>query len=102
MATNVSKNVATVGARELKTRLGGYLREVQRGKVLTITERGIPVARLSAIVPSEEGVDSVLEDLALQGLVRKPTLRAFALFVPVAAHGTPVQDAISHDREDRI
>jgi len=31
---------ATVGVRELKTRLGGYLRQVRAGRTLVITDRG--------------------------------------------------------------
>jgi prevent-host-death family protein len=37
---------ATVGARELKTRLGGYLQKVRQGRTLVITDRGEPVAEL--------------------------------------------------------
>lgn len=35
-----------VGAWELKTRLGTYLRQVCQGRTLIITERGEPVAVL--------------------------------------------------------
>jgi len=38
-----------VGARELKTRLGTYLRQVRRGATLVVTERGEPVAELRRI-----------------------------------------------------
>ena len=36
----------TVGVRELKNNLSHYLREVKRGKPITITERGQSVAIL--------------------------------------------------------
>ena len=38
----------TVGSRELKTRLGTYLRQVREGMTLVVTERGLPVAELRA------------------------------------------------------
>src|SRR3989304_5686519 len=37
---------AEVGARELKTRLGTYLRKVRQGSTLVVTDRGEPVAEL--------------------------------------------------------
>ena len=33
-----------VGARELKTRLGTYLRRVREGRTVLVTDRGEPVA----------------------------------------------------------
>ena len=39
-----------VGAREFKTRLGTYLRRVREGRILTITDRGRPVAEVMPIV----------------------------------------------------
>ena len=35
-----------VGARELKARLGSYLRRVRQGQTLVVTDRGQPVAEL--------------------------------------------------------
>lgn len=39
----------TVGAYEAKTHLSALLDDVQRGEVITITRRGVPVARLEPI-----------------------------------------------------
>jgi prevent-host-death family protein len=102
MGSPVGKTRGTVGARELKTRLGGYLREVQRGKVLTITERGFPVARLSPILPSEEGLDAVLDDLAMQGLILKPETTGFEPYVALRVKGAPIHETISDERKDRF
>lgn len=44
-----------VGSRELKTRLGTYLRQVQKGQILVITDRGRPVAELKPIVAEGDG-----------------------------------------------
>ena len=37
---------SVVGARELKTRLGTYLRRVREGRTLLVTDRGEPIAEL--------------------------------------------------------
>ena len=38
-----------VGARELKTRLGTYLRRVREGRRILVTDRGIAVAELRGV-----------------------------------------------------
>jgi prevent-host-death family protein len=40
----------SVGVRELKNRLGHYLRIVRTGETIVVTSRGEPVARLMPIV----------------------------------------------------
>ena len=42
-----------VGVRELKDRLGHYLRAVRQGRIVVVTSRGRPVARLVPVVPRE-------------------------------------------------
>ena len=44
-----------VGARELKTRLGSYLREVRRGRTIVVTDRGEPVAEIRPIALARAG-----------------------------------------------
>ena len=41
----------TVGSYEAKTRLPELLRSVERGQSVTITRRGVPVARLVGVGP---------------------------------------------------
>jgi prevent-host-death family protein len=41
----------TVGIRELKNRLGYYLRAIRQGRAFVVTDRGKPVARLVPVVP---------------------------------------------------
>ena len=57
--------------RELKNRLSAYLREVARGEVVLVTDRGRVVAELrrpsSEIVPT--GIDRVLERLQAEGIL---------------------------------
>ena len=55
-----------VGVRDLKSRLSEYLRHVQQGKTVIITDHGRPVGRLS---PVERPLDERLKALQSAGLV---------------------------------
>lgn len=44
----------TVGSYEAKTRLPELLRAVELGEVVTITRRGVPVARLVSVDPAPQ------------------------------------------------
>ncbi|HEX5213985.1 MAG TPA: type II toxin-antitoxin system prevent-host-death family antitoxin [Vicinamibacterales bacterium] len=61
-----------VGARELKVRLGTYLRRVRQGHRLVVTDRGQPVAELRPI-GGEAGAGTVLAELEARGVVTRPT-----------------------------
>jgi prevent-host-death family protein len=91
---------ATVGARELKTRLGGYLREVRKGRTLVITDRGEPVAELKPL-QGAAGEDANLNRLKALGTVTRLENRPLAPFDPVRGRGPSVSDAILDDRNDR-
>ena len=92
---------ATVGARELKTRLGGYLQQVRQGRTLVITDRGEPVAELKPLCRTGAH-DAVLEQLKALGTVTQPENRPLAPFRPVRSRGPSVSDAIIDDRDDRV
>ena len=92
---------ATVGARELKTRLGGYLQQVRQGRTLVITDRGEPVAELKPL-HTAEGEDAKLEQLKALGAVTRLENRRLAPFRPVRGTGPSVSDAIIEDRNDRV
>jgi prevent-host-death family protein len=95
----------TVGARELKTRLGTYLRQVQTGATLIVTDRGRPVAELRPLEgPAEEDLDARLRELIALGVVsgevaRRPPLEPFE---PIESRGGSLSEAICEDREDRF
>jgi len=90
---------ATVGARELKTRLGAYLQQVRRGRTLVVTDRGQPVAELKPLPGRPTNEDAKLERLKALGAV---TRRPLAPFRPIRARDRRlVSDAIIADREDR-
>ncbi len=92
---------AVVGARELKTRLGGYLQSVRQGRTIVITERGEPVAELRPLERSATQ-DAVLERLNARGAVTRLENRPLAPFRPVRSRGLSVSDAIIEDRDDRV
>jgi len=88
----------TVGARELKTRLGTYLRRVRNGKTLIITDRGEPIAELR---PIQDDFEAKLVRLRAAGLISGGSGR-LRPFEPISAKGASLSDAIIEDREDRF
>ena len=78
----------TVGARELKGRLGHYLRRVRQGQRLVVTDRGQPVAELRPIA-GRAGLDARLAELEARGVVARPTTR-LGKFPPIAARGARI------------
>ena len=66
-------NVATVrsevGIRELKNGLSGYIDRVRDGEEVIVTDRGRPVARLSAL----DAPHDRLAELVAAGVVRSPS-----------------------------
>lgn len=91
---------ATVGVRELKTRLGGYLRQVREGRTLVITDRGEPVAELKPVGRAAAG-DARLERLRALGTVTRLEHRPLTPFRAVSHRGPGVSDAVLEDRRDR-
>lgn len=95
--------VKTVGARELKNRLGTYLRQVREGITITVTDRGKPVAELRAIVAAKTGEEARLQELVATGLLAPRTgskLPQRRRAIRIA--GPPISKAIAEDREDRF
>lgn len=90
-----------VGTRELKTRLGGYLRRVRDGRTLVITDRGRPVAELRPL--SRAGTEeAVLDRLRALGAVTRLESRPLADFRPVRSSGPSLAQAVAEGREDRV
>jgi prevent-host-death family protein len=69
-----------IGIRELRQQASRYLREVQRGETIEVTDRGRPVARLVP-VPHEAG----LEELTASGRMAPARSDALELGPPLAA-----------------
>ena len=91
-----------VGAREFKTRLGTYLRQVRQGRTLTITDRGRPVATVTPVHMTGQSIEARLDQLRAEGVVTgtgKPLRRVPK---PIVVRGRPLSETIIEDREDRF
>ena len=89
-----------VGSRELKNRLGRYLRRVASGEELLITDRGKPVARLTSVrrssrEPAEP--DEWLRQLAAEGHIRLAT-KPFRPRKPPLNRGKSLSRILIRDR----
>ena len=93
----------TVGSRELKNRLGRYLKMVGQGETLVVTDRGKPVARILPPAGKEQETataEDVLRRLASEGYVRraKGSLKR-RTFRPILTRGKSASQMIIEDRE---
>jgi prevent-host-death family protein len=73
----------TVGIAELRQHLSRYLRRVERGERLLVTDRNRPVAELGP--PPSDGAE--LDRLIVEGRVSRPTRRG--LPDPLQLEGDP-------------
>ncbi|HUP23400.1 MAG TPA: type II toxin-antitoxin system prevent-host-death family antitoxin [Thermoanaerobaculia bacterium] len=90
-----------VGARELKTRLGTYLRQARSGVTILITDRGKPIAELRPLSPEHTPLEARLVALAERGLVT-PATQPLTERSPIRVRGESVSETIRRDREDRF
>jgi prevent-host-death family protein len=89
-----------VGSRELKNRLGAYLKRVRRGERLIITDRGEPVAQLTPVEPAppaRKTAEEILRELAAAGHIRLST-GPFSAAKPIPSTGKPASRIIIEDR----
>lgn len=76
----------TIGIRELRQQASKYLRDVESGETLEVTDRGRPVARL---VPVGKG--DPLDDLAASGRLVRANADLLKLGAPLQpARGRPL------------
>ena len=93
----VSANIAT-----LKARLSEYLRQVKAGNEVVVTERGVPVARLTGLEPSERRATR-RDRLARAGALKlgRGTLRPTLLTPPSGDPiGQEVLEALATERDE--
>lgn len=100
-----------IGVRELKARLSHYLRDVQAGEVVLVTDRGRVIAELrapgSAAPAQESDLDRRLRKLAerLPMKIGEPHDPSFYLNRPRRWPPLPAgtaQQWLDEDREDRV
>jgi prevent-host-death family protein len=88
-----------VGIRELRQNLSVYLRRVERGETLEVTERGSPVALL---MPVPRADDPVARLEAEGRLVTRASRRLEDLGPPLRVPGADISSALEEQREDRF
>ena len=87
-----------VGVRELHQNLSVYLRRVQRGERLEVTEHGRPVAVLGPI----GGSAGPLDRLVAAGRVLPPAGDLMELLPPKGRPSTRVSEALLDERAERL
>lgn len=70
-----------VSVRELKARLSAYLRRVQHGEEVVVTNRGMPIGRIVPVASERE----VTEADTVRALRRLPWIRAGSVGRPIGA-----------------
>ena len=91
----------TVGSRELKNRLGSYLRQVRSGATIVVTDRGAPVAELRPVQPAATEEQERLDALVASGLLAPRTRTRLAVREPSPVENGDLEGAIREEREDR-
>jgi prevent-host-death family protein len=92
----------SVGARELKTRLGRYLRRVRQGARLVVTDRGEPVAELRPLAGRGADGEPGLAALEALGALTRPKRARLGPFRALRSSGRSLSEAISDGRKDRF
>ena len=91
----------TVGSRELKIRLGTYLRLVREGSTIVVTDRGEPIAELRPLPAASTELERRLRKVAATGLLTLPT-RDLPERKRIRVRGGKVSDTIVAARGDRF
>jgi prevent-host-death family protein len=97
--------MTTVSLSDARRKLSALLREVRGGATITITDRGVPVARLVAAATTS-GIPAAAVALARRGRLvlpeREPGAEWLELSMPRTRDGSSLVDAVQEDRvEDR-
>ena len=91
-----------VGSRELKTRLGAYLRRVRDGQTFIVTDRGEAVAELRPIGRGTSTAER-LTRLTVKGTVTRQRSGSVSAFKPARVQkGVSASRAVTKVREDRF
>jgi prevent-host-death family protein len=88
-----------VGVRELRQNLSRYLRIVERGVTLEVTERGVPVALLAPLSPDPLARLSAAGRLLRSARAPLSTLRPPR---PAGEASITLREALEAEREERL
>lgn len=91
-----------VGSRELKNRLGSYLRQVRGGATIVVTDRGTPVAELRPVPLAATEEQERLDTLVAAGLLAPRMSARLAEREPVFVEDGALSAAIREEREERF
>ena len=91
-----------VGVREFKTRLGSYLRQVRAGRILTITDRGRPVATIAPVDMTGQSIAARLARLRSEGAVTGTGRPLPRVVSQIAGRGPLFAETIVEEREERL
>ncbi len=86
------------GIREAKARFSSLIKEVKEGKEITITERGIPVAKLMPLTNEEISLEQKIAGLEQSGLIGKKPAFAGKLPQPLPLKDNKAQQFLGEDR----
>lgn len=89
--------MSTIGVRELRQQASQHLRAVEAGESVTVTDRGVPVARLVPVSSLETHLEASLRAHGLQPPIRPRRLFATAQRLT----GTPLSDLVDDGRHER-
>ena len=98
----MERSVSLVGARELKTRLGSYLKRVGRGHSFIVTDRHEPVAELRPLQGRGSLANTRLSAMAALGALTLPSHSRLSRFSALATAGPLASAMIRRDRDERF
>jgi len=89
----------------LKAKLSEYLEKVKKGSEVSVTEHGVPIARLVPAAAGKEAEDARMERLVREGIVQRPNgvgpgINALLRRSPVKDPKGLVLKALLADREE--
>jgi prevent-host-death family protein len=88
---------ARVGVRELRQNLSVYLRRVEAGESIDVTEHGRPIARLG---PRPDDRLSVIDRLIAEGRVTPATVDHRTIGPPPKVPGRPLSEILQEMRDE--
>jgi prevent-host-death family protein len=91
-----------VSVRNLKNQLSAYLRRVESGTRLVVTDRGRPIAELGPVQPEDISPAEALQKMADAGELVPPQGKGFSRFRPISVEGAALSTAILDERKERF